>query len=258
MEKKPDTITEEAIKKVDKEEVEAQNVMLKNEFDFDTILGIEEGMGVDEEKETAREEIEKEKKVIEKPKAMRRNVICTIRKDRNIYRRAFSETQLLDVLGFNFQDGESYHCISGGDVDALSYLKCVLRQQDLEHCLFSTWCMAMDDILQIQEWLEAGKIKTCDAYVGEIFRGSYSAEYDMLKPIIKEHKGRFVIYRNHAKIIAGRGKKFDFALESSANINTNLRSENSCLTIGEGIYKFYKEYYDSIISFEKEERENNK
>jgi len=83
---------------------------------------------------------------VEKP-PVRRNVICTKRNDRNIYRRAFSETQLLDVLGFDFKEGESYHTISGGDVDILSFLKCVLRQQNLKHCLFSTWCMAQDDIL---------------------------------------------------------------------------------------------------------------
>ena len=102
-------------------------------------------------------------KIKQKEKPVRRNVICIVRRDKNIYRKAFSETQLLDVLGFNFKEGESYHTISAGDVDALSFLKCVLRQQDLEHCLFSTWCMAQDDILQIGEWLKAGKIKTMDA-----------------------------------------------------------------------------------------------
>lgn len=186
-----------------------------------------------------------------KEKSVRRNVICTIRRDKNIYRKAFSETQLLDVLGFNFKEGESYHTISAGDVDILSFLKCVLRQQDLKHCLFSTWCMAQDDILQMEEWLVARKIKTMDAYVGEIFKGSYSAEYDLLKPIIKKYKGRFVIFRNHSKVIAGIGDKFAFAVESSANINTNPRTENNCLTIAKGLYEFYKGYYDGIISFEK-------
>lgn len=194
------------------------------------------------------------KEVKQKEKSIRRNVICTVRRDKNIYRKAFSETQLLDVLGFNFKEGESYHTISAGDVDILSFLKCVLRQQDLKHCLFSTWCMAQDDILQIEEWLKAGKIKTMDAYVGEIFKGSYSAEYDLLKPLIERYRGRFVIFRNHAKIIAGYGKKFYFTVESSANINTNPRTENNCLTIAKGLYDFYREYYDSIISFEKDGR----
>ena len=181
----------------------------------------------------------------------RRNTECLIRNDKTIYRRAFSETQLLDVLGFDFKDGESYHCITAGDVDSLSYLKCVLRQQDLDYCLFSTWCMAADDILQFEEWLKAGKIKKLDAYVGEIFPGSYKMEYKALKRIFDEYQcGRIAVFKNHSKIYAGIGNKFAFGIETSANINTNPRAENGCLTIGDEIFEFYKEYFDGIISFE--------
>jgi len=232
-------------KNKDPEEIKEENALLKNEFSYDTILNIEDGSSLIEDPD---------KEKIEETKSRRSSVICYKRKQNNIYRRAFSETQLLDVLGFNFREGESYHCISAGDVDALSYAKCVLRQQKLKHFLFSTWCMAMDDVLQIQEWIETGKIKVCDAYMGEIFKGSYTAEYEMLKPIIKKSGGRFVIFRNHSKIMAGTGDKFSFVIESSANINTNPRAENTCLTIGTGIYRFYKKYFDGIVSFEKSER----
>jgi hypothetical protein len=243
--------------KMDKESLDFQDAINKNMFDYESILNMEEPTA-DEKKEKIIEE--KEKALMENPQkgSSRSHVVTYIRKNKNIYRKAYSETQLLDVLGFNFKDGESYHCISAGDVDALSYLKVVLRQQDLEHCFISTWCMATDDILQIGEWLDSGKIKVCDVYVGEIFRGSYSAEYDILKPIIKKHNGRFVIFRNHAKIIGGYGKKFYFVTESSANVNTNPRAENTCLNIGKDIYDFYKGYFDKIISFEKEERDSEK
>jgi len=174
---------------------------------------------------------------------------CLKRSTRNIYRRAFSETQLLDILGFDFKNGESYHCITGGDVDALSYLKCVLRQQDLEYCLFSTWCMASEDVYQIGDWLESGKIKKCDAYMGEIFPGTYKLEYTLLKSIIESHGGRVAVFKNHSKIFAGYGQKFAFGIETSANINTNPRTENGCVTIGIEIYEFYKAYFDGIVSF---------
>lgn len=180
---------------------------------------------------------------------------CIKRQDKSIYRRAFSETQLLDILSINMKDGESYHVITGGDVDALSYLKVILRQQDLEYCLFSTWCMASEDIHQIDEWLRDKKIKKIDAYVGEIFPGTYRLEYDLLKPVIERHGGRVAVFRNHSKIFAGYGKKFHFGIETSANINTNPRTENGCITIGKEIYQFYKDYFDGIIGFgEKREK----
>ena len=186
-------------------------------------------------------------------KSHRRSTECLIRETKTIYRRAFSETQLLDVLGNEFIEGYSYHCITAGDVDSLSYLKCILRQQDLNYCLFSTWCMASDDILQIDEWLTSGKIKRLDAYVGEIFPGTYRYEYKALKEIFNKHQcGRIAVFKNHSKIYAGIGKKFAFGIETSANINTNPRTENGCITIGEDIYMFYKQYFDGIVSFEKQ------
>jgi hypothetical protein len=173
------------------------------------------------------------------------------RRHQNTYRRAFSETQLLDIVDLDFKDGDSYHFITGGDVDALSYLKIVLRQQDLDYLLFSTWCMASEDIWQFKDWLEAGKIKKIDAYVGEIFPGTYRLEYKMLKPLIESYGGRVAVFRNHSKIFAGYGDKFYFGIETSANINTNPRTENGCITIDKGLFEFYKTYFDGIVSFEK-------
>jgi len=184
-------------------------------------------------------------------KSHRRSTACTVRTDKHLYRRAYSETQLMDQTGFDFKDGESYHCITGGDIDSLSYLKLILRQQDLDYCLFSTWVMAAEDILFFDEMLTNGRIKKLDAYMGEVFPNSYVIEYEMLQDIFKKHNcGRIAVFRNHSKIYAGYGKKFKFGVETSANINTNPRCENGCITIGSGIFEFYKEYFDGINSID--------
>jgi hypothetical protein len=175
-----------------------------------------------------------------------------VRKTINVYRRAFSELNMLQTLEPNMQDGHSYHCISGGDVDSLTYLKHIIKQQTLDYCLFSTWCMADDDILQFEEWLKNGNIKRLDAYCGEIFPGSYKKQWIALKDIVGAYGGRVCIFRNHSKIYAGTGEKFNFAIESSANINTNPRTENTCITIGDDIYHFYKDFFDGIKSFNRD------
>lgn len=172
------------------------------------------------------------------------------------YRRAYSETRLLDSLaapGFHFEEGHSYNFITGGDVDSLSFLKAVLRQQPLDYCLASTWCMGAEDILQFREWVDQGLIKKLDIYVGEIFSGSYKVEFGMLKKLYddKPDLGRFALFRNHSKVYAGTGPLWSFGIQSSANINTNPRTENTCITIDKGIFEFYKEYYDGIKSFER-------
>lgn len=183
-------------------------------------------------------------------KTHRRTTECIARKTSTIYRRAYSETQLLDVTPKELKKGYSYNYITAGDVDALSFLKIILRQQKLNHCLFSTWVMAADDILQIEEWLESGLIKTIDAYMGEVFPKGYKYEWKKLNEVIEKYGGTIKVFRNHSKIFAGTGNKWSFGIQTSANINTNPRTENACITIDDEIYKFYKDYFEGIKSFE--------
>ena len=189
----------------------------------------------------------------EDKKTRRRTTECLELSQKYEYRRAFSEVKLLEAMKYEpLKNGVSYNFITGGDVDGLSYLKIVLNQQNLEHCIFSTWCMAAEDILQFDEWLKSGRIKKLDAYVGEIFPNSYKMEYKQLTEMFDRYKcGRIAVFKNHSKIFAGYGDKFYFGIQTSANINTNPRTENGCITIDEKIYHFYNDYFKGIISFDK-------
>ena len=193
------------------------------------------------------EQAQTEEKEPEAKKTKRRKSVAYQNTTKHLYRRAFSESQLFDAVGIELKRGYSYNVMTAGDVDALSYLKLILRHQDLDYCLFSTWVMAAEDILIFEDWLKSGKIKKLDAYLGEVFPGSYAVEYQMLKRVFRENKcGRIAVFRNHSKIFAGYGKKFHFGIQTSANINTNPRAENGCITIDKGIFEFYKSYFDDI------------
>lgn len=78
--------------------------------------------------------------------------------EHTLHRRAYGEVKLLELAGLGpLKDGHSYHFITGGDVDSLSFLKFVLlHQPKLDYLLCSTWCMAASDILQFREWIEGG------------------------------------------------------------------------------------------------------
>lgn len=193
---------------------------------------------------------EKEHKGKKRTVTSRRTCECTELSLKYEYRRAFSESKLLDSLKeYDFKEGHCYNFITAGDVDSLSYLKAMLRAQDLDYCLLSTWCMAAEDIFQLKEWLDRGKIKKLDCYVGEIFPSSYKIEYRMLKELMDNTGGRLCVFRNHSKIYAGYGPKFYFGIQTSANINTNPRTENGCITISRDLFDFYKKYFDGINSF---------
>lgn len=167
-------------------------------------------------------------------------------------RRAMSERKLSQEMGFHLEKGKTYHCISGGDVDSLSYLRHIVRQQPLRYCLISTWVLGKADAEEIASWKKKGYVDRFDFYVGEYFangdRESRMDTYEMLKDIAAP-EGRVCIHRNHSKVMVGFGRDYDFAICSSANVNTNPRIENTTVTIDTDVARFYKEFYDSLNAY---------
>jgi len=115
-------------------------------------------------------------------------------------RRAKSEAVLAEILPAEIAQGEAWHIISAGDVDALSFLAHLLKSSGpMDYVAFSTWCMAVDDVDRFADWLAAGAIRRLDAYVGEIFPGSYAKEYVALCDTVRRCGGRVAVFRNHSK-----------------------------------------------------------
>lgn len=67
--------------------------------------------------------------------------------------------------------------------------------------------------------------------------------------------GRVVVFRNHAKIMAVVGERFDVLIESSANVNTNPRSENTVLTVDRALVREYVELFNGVQSFDRHTRD---
>ena len=169
---------------------------------------------------------------------------------RHLSRKATSEEALSQALDWYFQEGDCYHCFSFGDVDSLTYFKHVLHQQRVHYLALSTWCMAGEDVDDLRTWHRRGMLGRVDFYVGEIFTGSYPEVYDAVVDFVQECGGRLVVFRNHAKIMAVVGERFDCLIESSANVNTNPRSENTMLTVDRQLVADYVELLNGINSFD--------
>ena len=59
-------------------------------------------------------------------------------KQRFDMRRYASEQALLSAAPWHYQMGDTYHCISFGDVDFLTYVRHALRQQRADYLLLSS------------------------------------------------------------------------------------------------------------------------
>jgi len=173
-------------------------------------------------------------------------------KGRVTARRATAETTLNEILPAVIEPGDAWHILSSGDIDSLSYLAHIVKTTPLDYCLFSTWCMAMEDVKQLGRWLESGQIKKLDAYVGEIFPNQYTDEHAVLCETMRRHGGRVCVFKNHSKIFCCHAKNQNIVIESSANINTNPRTENTQITADAGLLLHHKTYFDGVRSFNRD------
>jgi hypothetical protein len=170
-----------------------------------------------------------------------------------IYKRAHSELQLLNCLDDKkIEQGVSYNFITQGDVDQLSYLMLVMRTlKKLDYLLVSTWCCSSEDIVYLFNLHEQGKLNKLDFYVGEIFQRSYPKEYELLLHFYKKYPiGRICLFPNNSKIFAGiSNDNIGFVVQTSANMNTNPRTENGNIQLDNGLFEFYRDYFNGINSF---------
>ena len=178
-----------------------------------------------------------------------KTVQVKITREKHFLRRVNSELHLEEQLPWHFENGYSYHCISFGDVDSLTYLRAIVKQQKIKYVAISTWRLASTDAEEIGKWLDKGYIERCDFYIGEISLSVYPDVYKYLLDKVSKNGGRVAVFKNHSKIMAGFGEKYDFAIVSSANINTNPRCENTTITVNTELARFYKDFYDGIKSF---------
>lgn len=171
---------------------------------------------------------------------------------RQLWRKAASEKAIESAMPWHFQEGDCYHCFSFGDVDSFTFFKMVLRQQPIKYAAISTWCMAGEDVTDLHRWHERGMVGRVDFFLGEIFKSGYPDVYRAVQEFIQECGGRMVIFRNHSKVMAIEGERFDCLIESSANINTNPRSENTVLTVDRELTGEYIQLFSEIVPFNKD------
>lgn len=179
------------------------------------------------------------------------------RKNKTIMRRANSEAHLAEILP-PVEMGHSYHIISRGDIDAMTYLVHILKQTGpIQTLTLSTWCMAMPDVEEIEIAIKAGMIGHAHLCVGEIFPNQYTDEYEKLREIETTGKIRVTVARNHSKVMLGAAPAAGiwFVIESSSNVNTNTRIEQTAIHMDKDLHDFYAEFFDELKDIDSKSRE---
>lgn len=170
-------------------------------------------------------------------------------------RRAKAESTLADILPAVIDDGDTWHVISHGDIDALSYLRHAMNGvTHFDFVLISTWCIAAEDLREIHGWLDSGRIDELTIAAGEIFPSQYPDEHALALKLVQDYGVRLTIARNHSKIMlaANEAMGYHLVMEGSANVNTNPRIEQTAITRSRELVNFYKDFFHGLRSIDKQ------
>jgi hypothetical protein len=147
--------------------------------------------------------------------------------------------------------GYSYHFLSAGDIDAVSFLTLLIEKHGPFDTLYgSTWTMSRQDCELLDHYLADGLIKSITFFTGEYFAKRETSVYASLVDVIRRHGGRLKMFRNHCKILLVHNQDADFwaVVESSANFTTNPRSEQTVVTPSRELFEFYKSWFEDLMS----------
>jgi hypothetical protein len=150
----------------------------------------------------------------------------------------------------DLQAGRSYHFISAGDIDAVSFLTLLIEKHGpFDEFYGSTWTMSRQDCELLDRYLQAGHIRNIAFFTGEYFAKRETSVYGSLVEVIRRHQGRIKLFKNHCKLLLVQNAAAGFwaVCESSANFTTNPRSEQTVITPSRELYEFYKTWFESLL-----------
>lgn len=168
-----------------------------------------------------------------------------------LMRRSRSEMVLAEILPPRLESGMSYHVISHGDVDAMSYLAHVIKEQPLDFLLISTWVMSATDVALLGRWCDEGRLTgRLHIHYGEHMAAEYGDIFAEAVKLCDFMGGAVTISRNHSKVMLMRNEAdgFHCVSESSANFNTNPRIEKTALHLDRALFEFYADFFAGIQS----------
>ena len=159
-------------------------------------------------------------------------------------RIAESDKKLLDLLPLKIEPGTSFHVLSGGDIDALSYLRVIFANTGyFKNVTISSWRISMAAMQQLHAWMDAGLIDCLNLVVDRRFARLSLDVLDYAKSFIYEYSGNISVTLTHAKItlLENPEKDIYYVLESSANLNINKRLEHTTIYNDKGLHDFYRD-----------------
>jgi len=146
--------------------------------------------------------------------------------------------------------GETIHAVSDGKFDYWNIVPVTIQLLGghIGELWGSTWTMNRNNVAEMLELFDAGKIKSVAIITGTYFKRRESAVYAMILSGLVARKQRFAAFENHTKILLMENGTDHITVEGSANFTANPRFEQFTMSNDRALFDFHRAWMNEVIS----------
>lgn len=156
----------------------------------------------------------------------------------------------LEEIQIEVIPGTSIHMISSGLWDFWSMVPVLHRKYGtIEALYFTTWMVNRDILSELYEMKDTGMVREFTIGIGTYLKRRNTDVYGFLSTGCLRRKQRFVVFRNHTKILLLKFENgLHVTIESSANMAANFNMEQFTMTENRELFEFHKGWIEELIS----------
>ena len=112
----------------------------------------------------------------------------------------------------------------------------------------STWTMNRDNVLELLEMFDDGRLSEINILTGLYFKRRESAVYATLLEGLRKRGQRYMAFKNHTKIMLITEGENYYTIEGSANFTSNPRKEQFVFSNDKGLFDFHADWFEEAFS----------
>lgn len=175
----------------------------------------------------------------------------TRREHKLVSRLRLQTKELARIMPALPEPGESHHLVSDGRFDYWRWVPHLLGLLGpAAEAYVSSWTMNRQNVLEMLELFDAGKIQRLAVLTGLYFKRRESAVYAQLVTGLMARGQRYSAFANHAKVMLlteASGTHW-LTLEGSANLTGNPRLEQQVITNDRGVYQMHRTWMEQMLT----------
>ena len=142
------------------------------------------------------------------------------------------------------QGGGNFRVLGCNKFDAWTWVPVTIDLMGgyCDELYINTWIINHHHVKELVELIKAGNVGKTSMLIGLLFKTREPSAYALLVEELSKRSGRYLAVLSHAKVtLIGNRKTGDFiVIETSANMSTNVKVEQTAMTNDRELYDWYK------------------